>query len=76
MKKSKRRLVERLILYIVYRLQTMNAPISRTRLLCLLYLIDLEHYRRYGRTLTGLEWIKEGEHKTHPQRQRDYQGLS
>ena len=50
-------LLKRLILYIVDQIQDQEGIISKTRVVKLLYLIDVEHYRRYGRTLTGLEWI-------------------
>ena len=30
---------------------------SRTRLQKLVYLCDVEHYRKYGRTLSGVEWV-------------------
>jgi len=53
-----RELVRRLLLYIVDQLQDMEAPISTIRLVKLLYLIDLEHYDRYYKTLTGIEWVK------------------
>lgn len=50
-------LVSRLLLYITAKLQEMKAPVSPVRLICLLYLVDLEYYRRHGKLLTGLEWI-------------------
>ena len=50
-------LLKRLILYIVDQLQDQEGLISKIRIVKLLYLIDVEHYRKYGRTLIGLEWI-------------------
>jgi len=51
-------LVRRLLLYIADQLQDMEAPISTTRLVKFLYLIDLEHYNHYYKTLTGIDWVK------------------
>jgi len=45
-----------LILYIVYQVEELGGYTNTTRLVKFLYLIDLEHQRRYGRTLTGLQW--------------------
>lgn len=57
-KDMNRDLVRRLLLYIIDQLQNMEAPISTTRLVKLLYLVDLEYYRRHSRTLTGIDWVK------------------
>ena len=45
-----------LILYIVYQVEDLGGYTTLIRLVKFLYLIDLEHQRRYGRTLTGLQW--------------------
>ena len=46
----------KLILYIVYRAEELGGYTTPIRLVKFFYLIDLEHQRRYGRTLTGLQW--------------------
>lgn len=53
----KRDLVRKLLLYIVDQLQDMEGQISTIRLVKLLYLIDLEYYKRHKETLTGIEWV-------------------
>jgi antitoxin SocA-like protein len=53
----KRDLVRRLLLYIADQLLDMEAQISTIRLIKLLYLIDLEYYKRHEETLTGIDWI-------------------
>ena len=50
-------LLSRLILYIIDQIQDQEGLISKIRIMKLLYLIDVEHYRRYGKTITGLDWI-------------------
>jgi hypothetical protein len=45
-----------LVLYIVYQVEELGGYTTTIRLVKFLYLIDLEHQRRYGRTLTGLQW--------------------
>lgn len=52
-----RKLVRKLLLYIVDQFQDMEAEISTIRLVKLLYLIDLEYYNRHGETLTGINWV-------------------
>lgn len=47
----------KLILYIVSQVEELGGFTTPIRLVKLLYLIDLEHQRRFGRTLTGLEWV-------------------
>ena len=54
---SSHRLLERLILYVVDQVQDQGGTVSLIKLTKILYLIDVQHYRRYGHTLTGLEWI-------------------
>ena len=46
-----------LILYIVDQVADLGGYTTTIRLVKFLYLIDLEHYRRYGKTLTDLSWI-------------------
>jgi len=46
-----------LIKYIVWRVEDEGGVLGITRLVKLLYLIDVEYYRRHRRLLTGLEWI-------------------
>ena len=53
----KRDLVRKLLLYIVDQLQAMEGQISTIRLVKLLYLIDLEYYKRHKETLTSIDWI-------------------
>jgi len=48
---------ERLLLYVVQGLLDQEAYPSRTRIVKILYLIDVEYYRRHRQTLTGLKWI-------------------
>lgn len=51
-------LVRRLVLYIADRFQDMGAPTVTIRLVKALYMIDLQFYNEYYRTLTGIEWVK------------------
>jgi hypothetical protein len=46
-----------LLLYVVSKLTDMQASFGKTKLVKLLYLIDVENYRRYGAKLTGLNWV-------------------
>lgn len=48
---------ERLILYVIQGIRDEYAFPSRTKLLKILYLIDVEYFRRHRRTLTGCEWV-------------------
>lgn len=48
---------ERLILYVIQRIRDEGAFVSRTRLLKIIYLIDVEYFRRHRKTLTGWEWV-------------------
>jgi len=43
--------------YIVNQLQERGVRPIKTQLMKLLYIVDLEHYRRYSRTVTEVEWI-------------------
>jgi len=45
------------ILYFLKKAQEDKIRVGRTRLMKLLYLLDVEYYRLYGKTYTGLEWI-------------------
>ncbi|MDP1713923.1 MAG: DUF4065 domain-containing protein [Anaerolineales bacterium] len=53
----KRDLVRKLLLYLVDQLQDMEAQISTIRLVKLLYLIDLEYFKRHKETLTSIDWV-------------------
>lgn len=53
----KRDLVRKLLLYIVDQLQDMEGQISTIRLVKLLYLIDLEYFKRHKETLTAIDWF-------------------
>ena len=49
--------LRRLICYIIFQVMDLDGYTTTIRLVKFLYLIDLEHYRRYGRLLTGLNWV-------------------
>lgn len=51
------KLLKRLIAYIVDQLTELEGQISKIRIVKILYLIDIEFYGRYRRTLTHLDWI-------------------
>lgn len=46
-----------LISYIVSELDGMGASLGKTKLVKLLYIIDVENYRRRSQTLSGLDWL-------------------
>ena len=46
-----------LIRAILTRLRELESTASKTKLLKLLYLADIEHFRKTGSTLTGFDWI-------------------
>jgi hypothetical protein len=48
--------LSKLILYVIYRAEELGGYTTTIRLVKFLYLIDLEHQRRYDHILTGLEW--------------------
>ena len=48
--------VKNAILYIIKKSQEERFPIGKTRLIKLLYLLDVEYYRNYKKTYTGLDW--------------------
>jgi hypothetical protein len=50
-------LLKQLIIYLVDQIQDQEGIISKIHLVKLIYLIDVEYYRKYGRTLTNLDWI-------------------
>ncbi len=52
-----RKLLQQLILYIVYYVGDLGGYTTTIRLVKFLYLIDLEYYRRYGEVFTGLGWV-------------------
>jgi hypothetical protein len=43
-------------LAILSRVQEKHVFVNKTKLLKLLYLVDIEHYRRFGKTLTEFDW--------------------
>lgn len=45
-----------LIRYIVDQVNEQGGAVGRTALMKLVYLIDVEHYRSYGKQATGLKW--------------------
>ncbi len=49
--------VHSLITYVITRLADMEATFGKTKLVKLLYLIDVEFYRTCTRTLTDFEWV-------------------
>src|SRR5437879_4243988 len=46
-----------LVLAILTRIQELEGTANKTKLLKLLYLADIEHFRATGETLTGFDWI-------------------
>jgi hypothetical protein len=46
-----------LVLAILTRIQEVEGTANKTKLLKLLYLADIEHFRATGETLTGFDWI-------------------
>lgn len=46
----------RLVQAILTRARDCQGYVNKTKLVKYLYLFDLEHYRRFGRTLTGFTW--------------------
>jgi len=46
-----------IVLFILERADNKDIPIGKTRLVKLLYLLDVEIYKLSKKTLTGLEWI-------------------
>ena len=50
-------LAERLILYVIQKIRDEEAFVSRTKLLKVIYLIDVEYFRRHRKTLTGWDWV-------------------
>src|SRR5450759_1723299 len=46
-----------LVRAILTRLRELDSTASKTKLLKLLYLADIEHFRKAGSTLTGFDWI-------------------
>jgi hypothetical protein len=49
--------LEQLVLYVVDKVNDLGGYTTTIRLVKYLYLIDLEYYRRYRYTLTGMDWI-------------------
>lgn len=50
-------MLKQLIIYLVDQIQDQDGCISKIRIVKLLYLIDVEYYRKFGHTLTNLDWI-------------------
>ena len=50
-------LLRDLIAHVISELGELDASFGKTKLVKLLYLIDVEDYRRFGRSLSGLEWV-------------------
>lgn len=48
--------IVRLVQAILTRARDCQGYVNKTKLVKYLYLFDLEHYRRFGRTLTGFTW--------------------
>jgi uncharacterized phage-associated protein len=46
-----------LALGVLTRVKELDTSVSKTKLLKLLYLADIEHFRTTGETLTGFDWI-------------------
>jgi len=46
-----------LVLALLTRAQSRDRGLNKTKLLKLLYLADIEHFRKYGTTLTGFHWM-------------------
>jgi Protein of unknown function (DUF4065) len=46
-----------LVLAVLTRIEEQEGSANRTKLLKLLYLADIEHFRAAGETLTGFDWI-------------------
>ena len=49
-------LLRSLIAHVITELTDMDVGFGKTRLVKLLYLIDVENYRRRRATISGLEW--------------------
>jgi hypothetical protein len=49
--------VKNAVFYILERAENQKISIGKTRLIKLLYLLDIENYRSNQRVLTGLDWI-------------------
>jgi len=49
--------VKNIVFYILEQAENQEIPIGKTRLIKLLYLLDLENYRLRQMILTGLNWI-------------------
>ena len=45
------------VLAILTRVREQERSVNKTKLLKLLYLADIEHYRKHSKTLTGFDWI-------------------
>ena len=45
-----------LIAYLIDQVRDQEGALNKTALVKLVYLVEVEHWRRYGRPVTGLEW--------------------
>jgi uncharacterized protein YwgA len=50
-------IVQDLALALLTRVKERGGTANKTKLLKLLYLADIEHFRKHGETLTGFDWI-------------------
>ena len=48
---------ERLLAYVIQGIQDEEGAPNRTRVLKIIYLIDIDYFRRHRRTLTGWKWV-------------------
>lgn len=53
---SKAERVEKLIPAIVAQVESQGGTVTKTKLLMLIYLFDIEWYRTHGETFTGWDW--------------------
>ncbi len=53
----KEKVVKAAILYLLKVADEERTSFGKVRLMKFLYLLDVEHYRYYGETCTGLEWV-------------------
>jgi uncharacterized protein YwgA len=50
-------IVKDLVLALLTRVKERGGAANKTKLLKLLYLADIEHFRKHGETLSGFDWI-------------------
>lgn len=49
-------MIDSIVKYIVWKLQEAEWSINKTKIVKLLYLVDIEHFRQYRETATGFAW--------------------